>query len=147
MNPTGPYIYNGPASPTVTVLNTYAFTSSSSPTGPLSFGTIGETDPTSGTGSMFGFADFGSFVHTGQIDFYVPNGYTSDTQFSDTSTYAGATLASLGLTPNAYTWTTGSGNSMNTFTLIVSSTSVPEPASLSLLGLGSTMLLRRRRAI
>jgi hypothetical protein len=146
MNPTGPYIFNGPALPTSTTLNTYAFPGSSTPiTGPATFGTAGETDPTAGTGPMFGFA---YFTHaSGQIDLYVPSGYTTDTTFTDTSTYTGATLSSLGLTPNTYTWTTGSASTANTIKVIVNSTPAPEPASLSLLGLGSLTLLRRRRAL
>jgi hypothetical protein len=111
-------------------------------TGPTSFGSGGETIPnTGGSGDIVGIGRFG-------IDLVVPSGYASGDPLSDTATYLNQTFASLGAIPGTYVWKWGSGASNNTFTLQVGPTAaVPEPASLSLLGVGLAgfgVLLRRR---
>ncbi|MGH7103203.1 MAG: PEP-CTERM sorting domain-containing protein [Acetobacteraceae bacterium] len=98
-------------------------------TGPASFGSGGQTSASSGSGDIVGIGAFG-------VDLVVPSGYVSDSALSDTSTYDGATFASLGVTPGTYTWTWGSGPADGNFTLDVKTTAVPEPGSLALLGIG-----------
>ena len=53
----------------------------------------------------------------------VPRGYVSGTFLSDSATYSGTTLASLGVTPGTYVWTWGTGANQN-FTLQIP---VPPP--------------------
>jgi len=47
----------------------------------------------------------------------VPDGYTSNTRLTTSSTYTGATLASLGVTPGTYVWSWGSGATADSLTL------------------------------
>ncbi|MGH8324532.1 MAG: PEP-CTERM sorting domain-containing protein [Steroidobacteraceae bacterium] len=98
-------------------------------TGPASFGSGFFALASSGSGDIVGIGAFG-------VDLVVPSGYVSDSALSDTSTYDGATFASLGLTPGTYTWTWGSGPADGSFTIDVGTTAVPEPGSLALLGIG-----------
>jgi hypothetical protein len=135
-----PFIFTGQPA---TNLATYSFSNTN--TGPTDFGTGSPITATSNTGGMFGFT-YSTFSPGSPIDLFVPNGYTTDTAFTNTSTYTGATLSTLGLSPGTYTWTTGFLNNANTITIIVNDFISPEPASLSLLGLGSLALLRRRKA-
>jgi hypothetical protein len=121
----------GPASGTYS--DEYAgFTSGSS-----DFGAAIGTAATSGSGDIVGVA--------GLTDLIVPNGYVSGAPLSDTSTWAGETYSSLGLTlgPGTYTWEWGTGESFDYFVMDVES--VPEPASLGLIGVGCLGLLARRR--
>jgi PEP-CTERM motif len=110
-------------------------------TGPTSFGSGGETIPnTSGSGDIVGIGMFG-------MDLVVPSGYASGSALSDTATYINQTFASLGVIPGTYLWTWGSGASGDTFSLQIGpDTAVPEPASLTLLGVGLAGLgvVRRR---
>jgi hypothetical protein len=109
-------------------------------------------------GSILGRPDFGfgstAYATSGSGDLvftdgtnghflYVPAGYISGDPLSDTSTWADSTYSSLGITPGNYTWTWGSGETADSFTLEVNN--VPEPASLGLFGVGSLSLLARRR--
>jgi hypothetical protein len=96
-------------------------------TGPTSFGSGGPTFANNGTGDSVGI-----LVDRGTLG--VPRGYISDTPLSDTSTYDGATLASLGATPGRYEWTWGSGANQN-FTLIIGA-AVPESSTWAMMLLG-----------
>ena len=110
-------------------------------TGPTSFGSGSEAIPnTSGSGDIVGIGMFG-------MGLVVPSGYASGSPLSDTATYINQTFASLGVIPGTYLWTWGSGASGDTFSLQIGpDTAVPEPASLTLLGVGLAGLgvLRRR---
>jgi hypothetical protein len=112
----------------------------SSITGPANFGSFALDQPTSETGDYFGF-------NRTNRDFTLPTGYTSGSQLSDSSTFAGQTLSSMGITAGTYTYSFGSSPNADTFTINASIVPVPEPASLSLFGLGGLCLLRRRRKI
>jgi len=95
--------------------------------GPLSFGPGGVTDATTGTDDLVGIE---ASIGPGLI--LVPTGYVSGAPLSGTATYAGQTIASLGLTPGSYVYSFGSGANADTFTINIGA--VPEPASLALLG-------------
>jgi hypothetical protein len=90
--------------------------------GPTSFGSGGQTHPTTGAGDLVGIRTGGAgpFV-------FVPQGYVSDAPLSDTATYAGQTLSSLGVTPGKYVWTWGDGADAGSFTLVASV--VPETST------------------
>jgi hypothetical protein len=101
-------------------------------TGPGNFGTAGQVYATSGSGNGIAIDGHDGFL-------LVPSGYVSGATLSDTATFAGATISSLGITPGTYTWNWGSGASADSFTM---TSAVPEP---SLLGVGGFALLLRRR--
>ncbi len=82
-------------------------------------------------------------ITPGTFDVYVPSGYVSDSPLSDSATYSGQTLTSLGITPGTHTFTFGTNSDKF---VIAATSSVPEPASLSLLAIGATALLGRRRS-
>ena len=65
----------------------------------------------------------------------MPHGYVSGAPLSDTSTYSGATFASLGVTPGRYEWTWGSGANQN-FTLVIGAAAVPECSTWAMMLLG-----------
>jgi hypothetical protein len=106
--------------------------------GPSGFGTGGAvTYASSGSGNIAGIQNFSG-------NLAVPSGYVSGSVLADSSTYDNATFASLGLTTGTYTWTWGGGATADSFTIQVGS--VPEPASLTLLGTGLVAIgLNRRR--
>jgi hypothetical protein len=117
-------------------------------TGPSNFGSGLGMDATSGGGDFVGLA-----YSADNID--VPSGYVSGASLSDTSTWAGQSLSSLGITPGTYNWIFGpetifvrpaapdSATDTDSFTLVIQP--VPEPASLSLLGVAALSLLARHR--
>ncbi|MGI9519246.1 MAG: hypothetical protein ACR2NP_19505 [Pirellulaceae bacterium] len=110
-------------------------------TGPTSFGTGGFAFADSGTGIQFG-AIFDSFG--GIHNFTLPNLYVSgDTLGAASSTYSGATFASLGLTPGTYVWDWGSNDPNTSLTLNIIGT--PEPTSFAMFGVVCAMMTPRRR--
>jgi hypothetical protein len=90
------------------------------------FGNGGQSTASSSSGNSTGFNDFGPFLE-------VPHGYVSETNLSGSATWDNATFSSLGMTPGTYVWTWGNGTDQS-FTLKIPSPSVPEPASLAILG-------------
>jgi hypothetical protein len=96
-------------------------------TGPESFGSGGDTTGSSGAGDGVAIVGGGEFID-------VPHGYVSGARLSDTSTYDGATFASLGVTPGRYEWTWGSGANQN-FTLVIGP-AVPESSTWAMMLLG-----------
>jgi hypothetical protein len=66
-----------------------------------------------------------------------PAGYMSGAALSDSSTYLGATISSLGLTPGAYVINWGSGDHADTLTVDVAGPpAVPEPSTWAMMALG-----------
>jgi len=104
-------------------------------TGPVSFGPGGLTAADSDSGPVVSVSGGDTFP---EPILAVPEGYVSDTSLSaSTATWDNATFTSLGITPGTYVWNWGSGATADSFTLdIVAPASVPEPASLTLLGAG-----------
>ena len=108
--------------------------------GPTSFGSGGVTFASSTGGNAVGIAG-----HDGEL--FVPQGYVSGAALSGTSTYAGATLLSLGVTPGTYTWTWGTGVHADSFT-INAGVGVPDAGStVSLLGCALLGLAALRRKL
>jgi len=111
-------------------------------TGPTSFGSGGNTFPSSSSGDFVAIA--GSSTPKGM---QVPQGYVSGQSLSDTMTFNSATFASLGVTPGTYTWTWGTGANQN-FTVQIGPAGVPDAGStigllfLSLIGLFGLNRLR-----
>lgn len=101
--------------------------------GPTSFGTGGFITATSGSGNAEG-------VSGGVLLVSSTSGL-----LSNTDTYSGQSLSSLGLTVGTYVWTWGSGGDADSFTINVNP--VPEPTSLSLLAFAGIALMRRSRSL
>jgi hypothetical protein len=93
--------------------------------GPSTFGTGGFTSPTNSSGD--------AVTISLSLGLGVPDGYTSGSPLSDTSTYAGATFASLGATPGTYTWRWGTGADADSFTLQIGPAAVPEPSTWAMM--------------
>ena len=79
--------------------------------GPTSFGSGSATFANSGGGDMVGIDKALNLL-------VVPTGYVSGTALSNTATWSGKTLATLGVTPGTYKWTWGPGANQN-FTLVI----------------------------
>ena len=78
----------------------------------------------------------------------LPTGYISGSSLSNSSTWLNTTIAGLGITPGTYNWTWGSGATADFLRLTTTaSAATPEPASFTLLALGSlgALLVRRHR--
>lgn len=110
--------------------------------GPSSYG-AGPFSPQladSRSGDSFGFTQTpDSELH---LNFYLPEGYVSNSPLSGTMTFNNETFATLGLTEGTYTWTWSTNANNDSMTLNV----IPEPAS-SLLGaltFVAVSLVRRR---
>jgi MYXO-CTERM domain-containing protein len=95
-----------------------------------SFGSGGYTEVSASSGDLVGLQEADVL--------YVPFGYTSGNQLSDSATWDGSTLSSLGVTPGTYEWTWGSGVNAGTLTLYAGTSPAPEPSTWALLlgGLG-----------
>jgi hypothetical protein len=110
-------------------------------TGPATFGSgPGVEQSINNTGSPVGVPF--------QSELVVPFTYHSGDPLNSSSTFANATLASLGVTPGTYTWTWGTGPTADSFTLIAGQAppAVPAPPTLllGLIGAGCVARLRRR---
>jgi hypothetical protein len=113
-------------------------------TGPSTFGSGGFTNASSGSGDLVGVFD-----HASQL--VVPLEYNSGDPLSGGAVWDNTTFAGLGVTPGTYVWTWGTGDHADSFTLQVgpATAAIPEPSSLTLLGVTAAGLLgyawRRRR--
>jgi hypothetical protein len=81
---------------------------------PTSFGTGGPTGTPSGFGDNFGILPNGT-----NRNLLVPTGYTSGSFISGTTTYAGATIAGMGLSGGTYTWSWGSGGNASSIVMTI----------------------------
>ena len=105
--------------------------------GPAVFGSGGEVDANSGTGSYVG-------IIGGLNVLVVPSGYVSGTSLTTGSVYNTTTLATLGFNPGTYVYTWGAGATADSLTV---TSAVPEPSTWALVGvagLGTAGVLRRR---
>ena len=103
--------------------------------GPASFGSGEQTLASSGSGDTVGFA----LLPPGQFNLFVPQTCAfSCGPLSDTSTYAGATFASLGITPGTYKWTWGTGPDQN-FTIQAGTGPTPTPTPSTLLNISTRL--------
>lgn len=114
------------------------YTGSTGPmTGPVSIGAGGDIFATSTSGdSVF------LIRPTGQVA--LPLSYVSGSPVSGTATFAGATLASLGVTPGTYTWALPTvGGSAESIVLLAGApaTSVPTLGEYALLALAGLLVL------
>jgi hypothetical protein len=114
-------------------------------TGPATFGT--DTTAASASSSTGGSFDL---EFAAEPLFFLPDSYVSGNSLSGTDTWAGTTLAALGLTPGAsydYTWGSGAHADSLVINIEPTSQSVPEPVSMAMFaaGLMTLGLIRRRR--
>lgn len=118
--------------------------------GPSLFGTGPNPSltATSNTGAPFGLAIFGGIFGS----LILPAGYTPGAQLgAASSTFAGTSLAALGITPGTYLWTIGTNPNTETITLnAIGGAAVPESASLlvpamAMAALGVVQVRRRSR--
>lgn len=96
------------------------------------FGTLGQAVATSVTGPALRV----SFTSPNLIG--LPSGYVSNSAISGSMDFNG-TLASLGLTSGTYTFSWGGGGAGRSVTLNISSTPIPEPATMGVLAIGSIL--------
>ena len=101
--------------------------------GPTTFGIGARTGASSGAGDAFALNGFTELL-------FVPRDYVSGSSLSASATFAGATLASLGISPGTYVYSWGSGLNADTFTIDVERGAVPEPSTWAMMGLGFAAL-------
>jgi hypothetical protein len=94
------------------------------------FGTGGSATATAASGSPI-YLNFAAPSILG-----LPAGYTSGSQLTGSMTFSG-TLASLGATAGSYTFNWGGGGAGRSVTLNV--TTIPEPATMAVLAIGSVV--------
>lgn len=111
----------------------YAKSYSGFTTTPSNFGTGGGAAPTSTSGDIFGIVYDGTPPYL----LIVPTGYTSGSQITGTQTFTGQTFTTLGLTQGTYTYTWGSGKSLNVVIGGPAITPTPTPSVGSNAGIGS----------
>ena len=100
--------------------------------GPEYLGTGGSVLSSLGTGNAVGALRGNS----GGDEIFVPKGFVSGGSLFGTATYDNATFASLELTPGTYTYTWNMPGDSLVIIIGGTSTPVPEPASLAVLGVG-----------
>jgi len=111
-------------------------------TGSAVFGSGSQTQATTNTGDNAGIGTYSS-----GYKLLLPQTYVSGASMSGTSTYTGATFASLGMTVGTYNWSWGSGANAGTAQLTISA--VPEPSTYALAAIATGVmayLARRRKA-
>jgi hypothetical protein len=117
---------------------------------PLAFGpgqvTVASTTTGGPLGLVSGPGDLPALIF--------PRDYISETPLSDSSTYLGATISSLGMTPGDYVFGWGSGDHADTFTIdIIASAppAAPEPSIWAMMLIGFAGLgyaaARRKAAV
>jgi hypothetical protein len=74
--------------------------------------------PSATTGSAFGVLTGGASGRT----IVVPDGYVSGTNISGSTTYAGKTIAGMGLSGGTYTWAWGSGANASSLVMVIGGT-------------------------
>jgi hypothetical protein len=105
-------------------------TSYASISGPTSFGSSGEMNASSSSGSVFGVNGAGHFL-------FLPVGYASGSFISGTDQFNSTTIAGLGLTPGTYTYTFGTGPDADSVVVNIGNVSaVPEASTWAMLLLG-----------
>lgn len=97
--------------------------------GPANWGPGLTTFASSSSGDLVGLVPSGAEI-------IVPDDYAFGDPLSETSTYLGASFASLGLKPGSYVYSWGTGDHADTFTLNVITGSVPEPSTWAMMMLG-----------
>jgi len=86
------------------------------------------------TGDSIGFT-----IEAGSLVVYLPTSYTLGTAISNTTTFGGINVNSLGLNVGSYDWGTITNSS------ITFESNIPEPSSLILCALGGVFLVSRRQ--
>jgi hypothetical protein len=104
--------------------------------------------------SNFGSGEFRYQASTGIGDvvgiagstLVLPSGYISNSTLSDSNLFPDETISYIGLSLGTYVYNWGSGATADSLTINIGT--VPEPASLALLGVPAAIaLLRRRRGV
>lgn len=108
--------------------------------GLTAFGSGSPGPASSGSGDAFGYGSEASNSYLA-----LPLGYSSGDPLNSSTTYTGASFASLGLTPGTYTATWGSGGTADSITLSI----VPEPSNYAglfgFVALGFVVCRRKRK--